>query len=83
VRTHSYRITIVGGLGEIGREAFGDFRIESHGINTVLAAEMDQAALYGALNRIMALGIELVELRRLPDGMNLGGTTVRLMTAPA
>src|SRR5436190_18462182 len=39
--------------------------------------------LYGALNRIMALGIELVELRRLPDGMNLGGTTVRLMTAPA
>ena len=26
--------------------------------------------LYGALDRIMALGIELVELRRLPDGMN-------------
>jgi hypothetical protein len=83
VRTHSYRITIAGGLGEIGREAFGDFHIESSGINTVLAAEMDQAALQGALNRIMALGIELVELRRVPDGMNLGGTTVRLMTAPA
>lgn len=26
--------------------------------------------LYGALDRIMALGIELIELRRLPDGMN-------------
>jgi hypothetical protein len=70
MRTHSYRITILGGLGEIGREAFGDFRIERNGINTVLAAEMDQAALHGALNRIMALAIELIELRRLPEGMN-------------
>jgi hypothetical protein len=70
MRTHSYRITILGGLGEIGHEAFGDFRIERNGINTVLAAEMDQAALHGALNRIMALAIELVELRRLPEGMN-------------
>ena len=70
MRTYSYLITIVGGLGEIGREAFGDFRIESNGINTVLTAEMDQAALSGALNRIMALGIELLELRCLPDGMN-------------
>ena len=69
MRSHSYRITIVGGLGNIGREAFGDFRIESNGINTVLAAELDQAGLHGALNRIMALAIELVELRRLPDGM--------------
>jgi len=73
VRTYSYLITIVGGLGEIGREAFGDFRIESNGINTVLVAELDQAGLHGALNRIMALAIELVELRRLPDGMNQAG----------
>jgi len=73
VRTYSYLITIVGGLGEIGREAFGDFRIESNGINTVLAAELDQAALHGALNRIMALAFELVELRRLPDGKNQAG----------
>ena len=61
MRTYSYLITIVGGLGEIGREAFGDFRIESNGINTVLAAEMDQAALHGAFNRLMALAIEVVE----------------------
>ena len=73
MRSYSYRITIVGGLGDIGREAFGDFRVESNGINTVLAAELDQAALHGALNRIMALAIELVELRRLPDGMNEAG----------
>ena len=73
MRTYSYLITIAGGLGDIGREAFGDFRIESNGITTVLAAEMDQAALHGAFNRLMALAIEVVELRRLPDGMNEAG----------
>ncbi len=68
VRTHRYRITISGGLGEIGREAFGDFRIEVNGANTILTGDLDQAALYGTLNRILALGFELVELRRLSDG---------------
>jgi hypothetical protein len=66
VRTHRYRITIAGGLGEIGREAFKDFMIEPNGTNTLLIAELDQAALYGALDRIQALGLELVELNRLP-----------------
>jgi hypothetical protein len=70
VRTHRYQITISGGLGDIGREAFGDFRIESNGKNTVLTGDLDQAALYGALNRILSLGFELVELRRLSDGTN-------------
>jgi len=67
VRTHCYRITIAGGLGEIGREAFGDFRIEANGTNTVLVGELDQAGLYGTLNRILSLGFELVELSRLPE----------------
>jgi hypothetical protein len=67
VRTHSYRITIAGGLGEIGREAFSDFRVETDGGDTVLIGNLDQAALYGTLNRILSLGFELVELRRLPD----------------
>jgi hypothetical protein len=65
VRTHRYRIMISGGLGEIGREAFEDFQIESNGANTVLIGDLDQAALYGALNRILMLGLELVELSRL------------------
>ena len=67
MRTHRYRITIAGGLGEIGREAFADFTIETNGANTVLIGDLDQAALYGALNRILALGLELVELSRLND----------------
>jgi hypothetical protein len=65
VRTHCYRITIAGGLGEIGREAFGDFRIETDGGDTILTGNLDQAALYGTLNRILSLGFELVELRRM------------------
>jgi hypothetical protein len=68
VRTHRYRITIAGGLGEIGREAFKDFLIEPNGTNTALIGDLDQAALYGALNRILAFGLELVELDRLSDG---------------
>ncbi len=68
MRTHRYRITIAGGLGEIGREAFGDFLIEPNGADTVLIGDLDQAALHGALNRILSLGLELVELDRLPNG---------------
>jgi hypothetical protein len=68
VRTHRYKITISGGLGDTGREAFGDFQIERNGKNTILTGELDQSGLYGALNRIQALGLELVELSRLADG---------------
>ena len=68
VRTHRYQITISGSLGEISREAFGDFRIESNGTDTTLVGDLDQAALYGVLNRILALGFELLEMTRLTDG---------------
>ena len=67
MRTLRYRIIIAGSLGKIGREAFADFAIEANGTNTVLTGALDQAALYGALNRILALGLELVELSRLTD----------------
>jgi hypothetical protein len=67
VRTHRYRITISGDLGEIGREAFGDFRIESDGADTILIGDLDQAALYGTLDRILTLGFELLQLTRLTD----------------
>jgi len=44
MRTHRYQITINGGLGEAGREAFADFGIESDGANIVLTGDLDQAA---------------------------------------
>ncbi len=67
VYAHRYRITISGGLTETYREVFGDFHIEPNGSNTTLTGELDQSGLYGALNRIQALGLELVELVRLAD----------------
>lgn len=70
MRAHRYRLTIAGRLGEIGREAFRDLRIESNGTNTVLIGDLDQAALYGTLNRIYTLGFELVALNREPDSTN-------------
>ena len=65
LRTHRYRITISGRLGALGREIFADFDIRPDGQAVVLAGEMDQAALHGVLNRIQALGLELVGVVRL------------------
>ena len=67
MRTHLYQITISGGLGELGREAFADFKIEYADGNTLLAGDLDQAALYNVLSRIQALGLELVALSRLSE----------------
>ena len=70
MHTYRYRITIAGDLGEVVREAFLDFVIDSDGTNTVLTGDLDQAALYGTLNRILSLGFELVELGRLAGKTN-------------
>ena len=67
MHAHRYRITISGGLTETYRKVFGDFHIETNGSNTTLTGDVDQSGLHGALNRIQALGLELVELIRLAD----------------
>ena len=64
--THRYRIVVSGALGEVSREVFGDLRIEGNGANTALTGDLDEAALYGVLDRILVLGLELVALDRLP-----------------
>jgi hypothetical protein len=70
MRPHRYRITIAGRLGKLAREVFGDLSIEYDGSNTWLTGELDQAALYGVLNRIPAFGLELVALSRLGDELS-------------
>ena len=68
MHTYCYRITIEGVLGRVGRQAFEEFSIESdNGITSLIAADLDQAALYGALMRIRSLGLELMELARIPS----------------
>ena len=67
VRPHCYRVIVAGSLGEVCRGAFEDLSVEPDGVNTGLTGELDQAALYGVLNRVLALGLELVALNRLDD----------------
>ena len=64
---HHYRIIVSGTLGETTRAVFEDLFVEPVGANTGLTGELDQAALYGVLNRIPAFGLELVALSRLDD----------------
>ena len=66
MRTYRYRITIGGSLGTVFCAAFEDFTIEVSGARTWLIADLDQAALFGALNRIQSVGLELIEVIRIP-----------------
>lgn len=62
-----YAIRVRGHLGEMLRSAFPALQAQPCGEDTVLTGPLpDQAALYGVLAEIEALGLELLEVRRLP-----------------
>ena len=62
----SYEICVGGRLGEMMRSAFPELRARVRGRDTVLSGVFaDQAALYGVLAQLEALGLELLEVRRL------------------
>jgi hypothetical protein len=64
-----FEIRIKGRVGQTFRSAFEELTVTVNPPETVLhGAGLDQAALYGILDRIQALGLELVEVRRLPPG---------------
>jgi hypothetical protein len=63
-----YEIRVRGRLGETMRSAFPGLRAQFHGQDTVLTGTLlDEAALYGVLAEMEALGLELLALRRLPS----------------
>ena len=67
-RPQQYEIYVRGRLGEVMRSAFPALRAQVRGEDTVLTGALpDQAALYGALAEIEALGLELLEVRRMPS----------------
>lgn len=61
----AYEIRVSGTLGPAAREAFSGLSIDTEPTSTVLSADMDQAALHGLLDRVRALGLELVDIRRV------------------
>jgi hypothetical protein len=64
-----YQIRVRGRLGQTIRAAFPALRAQADGGDTVLTGVLaDQAAVYGVLAEAEALGLELIEVRRLrPD----------------
>ena len=65
----NYEIRVKGRLSEAMQVAFEEFEITTEPVETVLHGQvLDQAALHGLLDRIQALGLELVEVRRLAAG---------------
>jgi hypothetical protein len=64
---HRYRIRVRGRLGVTICSAFPTLQAKTIGGDTVLTGPLaDRAALYGVLAEIEALGLELLEVRRLP-----------------
>ena len=66
-QAHRYRICVRGRLGETIRSAFPALQAKASGGDTVLTGPLpDRAALCGVLAQLEALGLELLEVRRLP-----------------
>jgi hypothetical protein len=61
----AYEIRVTGSIGPAAQEAFGGLAIDTEPPSTVLSGELDQAALHGLIDRVRALGLELVDIRRV------------------
>jgi hypothetical protein len=61
-----YEIRIKGRLSDSVSGAFGDFTTAVKPAETVMRGELrDQSELHGVLERIQALGLELIEVRQV------------------
>jgi hypothetical protein len=66
-RDASYEIRIRGRVSRALLDSFEGMSSELEPVETVLHGPVrDQSELHGLLDRIQALGLELVEVRRLP-----------------
>jgi hypothetical protein len=64
----SYEIRVVGSLGPAARQAFAGLLVDVEPTATVLSGTFDQADLHGLLDRVRALGLELVDVKLAPTG---------------
>ena len=74
-----YLIRIDGHLGATMLSAFPALAPHHHGAHTVFTGLLDRSALYGVLAEIEALGLDLLEIRKLtPDRESPGPGHSRL-----
>ena len=69
-----YMIRIDGHLGATVLSAFPALAPQHHGADTVLTGLLDRSALYGVLSDIEALGLDLLEIRKLTQDRKSLGT---------
>jgi hypothetical protein len=63
-----YEIRIRGRVGKAVLESFDRLEADIEPVETILHGPVrDQAELHGLLHRMQRLGLELIEVRRLPD----------------
>ncbi|WP_127503098.1 hypothetical protein [Actinoplanes solisilvae] len=58
-----YEVLVAGVLGPAARAAFAGLSTRDETDSTVVCGELDQAGLHGVLDRIRALGLDLVGIR--------------------
>jgi hypothetical protein len=64
----NYEIRVRGHLGPRMLRAFAALAARTDGGDTLLKGRLvDQAALYGVIAKLEALGLDLLEVRRLPS----------------
>jgi hypothetical protein len=73
----TYEIRVAGAVPEQDLSDMGAVLLAVDQVNTVLYGIPDQSALYGLLARLRALGIEVVEVRRIPDS-SVSGESIPL-----
>jgi hypothetical protein len=66
VTRHMYQIKVIGSFGPATHEAFADMIVEVEPTMTVLSGNLDQRGLHAVLDRVRALGLELVEITQAP-----------------
>jgi hypothetical protein len=66
VTRHRYEIKVIGSFGPATYEAFADMVVEVEPAVTVLSGDLDQRGLHAVLDRVRALGLELVEITQGP-----------------
>jgi hypothetical protein len=59
-----YEIRFAGRPDEDVSDAFAGQDVRSDGKQTIVSGEFDQAALHGLLERVRALGLDLIDVRR-------------------